>query len=65
MVIEKIGKTEFTLDDVYKFEAKLAILHPENHHIKDKIRQQLQVLRDNHYLVFVSRGKYRLINAPI
>lgn len=65
MMIEKIGKSEFTLDDVYKYEAELAMLHPENHHIKDKIRQQLQVLRDNHYLTFLNRGVYRLINSPI
>lgn len=65
LIIEKIGKPEFTLDDVYRFESELSTLHPENHHIKDKIRQQLQVLRDNHYLTFVSRGVYRLINSPI
>ncbi len=59
--IEKIGKNEFTLEDVYKFEDELSILHPENKHIKDKIRQQLQILRDKGYLDFVSRGYYRLL----
>lgn len=58
--IEKVGKREFTLDDVYAFEAELSALHPENKHIKDKIRQQLQVLRDKGYLDFVYRGYYRL-----
>src|SRR3990167_5498335 len=58
--IEKLGKREFTLDDIYIFENELAKLHPENKHIKDKIRQQLQVLRDKSYLDFVSRGYYRL-----
>lgn len=58
--IEKIGKREFTLDDVYRFENELSILHPDNRHIKDKIRQQLQVLRNKGYLDFVSRGYYRL-----
>ena len=61
LVIEKIGKTEFTLDDIYRYESELAYLHPENLHIKDKIRQQLQVLRDKNYLTFVNRGVYRLI----
>jgi type II restriction enzyme len=28
--------------------------------VKQKIRQQLQVLRDHGYLDFVSRGYYRL-----
>lgn len=58
--IEKIGKQEFTLEDMYAFENELSKLHPENKHVKDKIRQQLQVLRDKGYLDFVSRGYYRL-----
>lgn len=58
--IEKIGKRKFILDDVYRFENELKILHPDNKHIKDKIRQQLQFLRDKGYLDFVSRGYYRL-----
>lgn len=59
--VEKLGKADFTLDDVYAFESELARLHPENKHIKDKMRQQLQVLRDKGYLDFVSRGQYHLI----
>lgn len=58
--VEKLGKREFTLDDVYVFEPELGALHPDNKHIKDKVRQQLQVLRDKGYLDFVSRGYYRL-----
>ncbi len=58
--IEKLKKQEFTLDDVYSSEKELSELHPENKHIKDKIRQQLQILRDKGYLDFVSRGYYRL-----
>jgi type II restriction enzyme len=59
--IERLEKQEFTLDDLYLFEKELYKLHPENKHIKDKIRQQLQILRDRGYLTFVSRGYYRLI----
>ena len=58
--IDKIGKHEFFLDDMYKFESELKLLHPENRHIKDKIRQQLQFLRDKGYLDFISRGHYLL-----
>ncbi len=58
--IEKLGKIEFTLDDVYAFENELSKLHPENKHIKDKVRQQLQALRDKGYIDFVSRGYYHL-----
>ena len=58
--VEKLGKREFALDDVYAFESELSKLHKENKHIKDKIRQQLQVLRDKGYLEFVRRGVYRV-----
>jgi len=59
--IEMLGKREFALDDAYIFENELSKLHPENKHIKDKIRQQLQILRDSGYLKFEGRGKYQLI----
>ncbi|MDQ1283691.1 MAG: hypothetical protein QG620_39 [Patescibacteria group bacterium] len=58
--IDKIGKAEFTLDEVYAFEKGLKEKHPDNNFVKDKLRQQLQVLRDKNYLEFVSRGRYRL-----
>lgn len=58
--IELIGKNEFELDDIYRFESQLSRLYPNNRHVKQKIRQQLQVLRDHGYLDFVSRGYYRL-----
>ena len=58
--VDKLDKKEFTLNEVYAFENELSLLHPENRHIKDKIRQQLQFLRDKGYLDFVSRGNYQL-----
>jgi hypothetical protein len=58
--VELVGKREFQLDDVYAFEGRLSQLYPENRHVRPKIRQQLQVLRDKGYLDFVSRGYYRL-----
>ncbi len=58
--LESIGRTQFSLDDVYAFERPLSRLYPSNRHVKQKIRQQLQVLRDRGYLDFVSRGNYRL-----
>jgi type II restriction enzyme len=58
--IERLGKQNFSLADVYAFEDELEQKHPNNRHIKDKIRQQLQVLRDKDYLEFTSRGQYRL-----
>ncbi|MCX5699462.1 MAG: restriction endonuclease [Candidatus Omnitrophica bacterium] len=59
--IEQLAKKEFTLDEVYNFEAVLQTKHQSNRHIKDKIRQQLQVLRDKGYLEFVRKGQYRVI----
>ena len=60
LCVEKIGHKEFSLDEVYEFENELSKKHPDNHHIKDKIRQQLQILRDKNYLEFTSRGNYKL-----
>jgi type II restriction enzyme len=58
--VELIGRAEFTLAEVYSFEDRLARLYPENAHVRQKIRQQLQVLRDGGYLEFLGRGVYRL-----
>lgn len=60
MCVEKLRKHEFTIDDMYTFEKELSLLHPKNKYIKDKIRQQLQILRDNDYLEFTGRGIYRI-----
>ncbi|MDO5606978.1 MAG: DpnI domain-containing protein [Capnocytophaga sp.] len=54
-----INKETFTLDEVYKLEEKLKLKYPKNNFIKDKIRQQLQVLRDEGLIEFVSRGNYK------
>lgn len=58
--IDKIGKKEFSLQEVYDFENILSKKYPNNRFIKDKIRQQLQFLRDKGYLEFLERGAYRL-----
>ncbi|MCF7820328.1 MAG: restriction endonuclease [Candidatus Pacebacteria bacterium] len=58
--IDRLGKKEFSLQEVYKFEEYLKNKHPNNQHVKDKIRQQLQFLRDKGYLEFLDRGKYKL-----
>jgi len=58
--IDRLGRNEFTIDDIYAFEETLRKKHPANKHIKDKIRQQLQILRDKSFLDFIERGKYRV-----
>lgn len=50
----------FELADVYAFEHELAELYPENDHIRPKIRQQLQVLRDEGLVEFLGDGQYEL-----
>lgn len=59
-VVQSLGKPEFTLADVYAHAAALAKLHPNNAHVRDKIRQQLQVLRDLGLLEFLGGASYRL-----
>ncbi|WLW66519.1 DpnI domain-containing protein [Psychrobacter sp. van23A] len=51
--------TDFSLNQVYAFANLLKLKHPENNHVKDKIRQQLQVLRDKGIIEFTGRGHYR------
>jgi type II restriction enzyme len=60
-VLRSLSKRDFTIDEAYSFEEVLSQRHPENRHVKDKIRQQLQILRDLGYLKFVRRGHYRWI----
>lgn len=50
----------FSLADAYSLEPHLAHLHPANRHIRPKIRQQLQILRDLDLLDFLGGGNYRL-----
>jgi type II restriction enzyme len=50
----------FELDEVYEQgEPQLKKLHRNNKHIKAKIRQQLQKLRDLGLIKFVRPGVYR------
>jgi type II restriction enzyme len=58
--IDKIGSNSFTLEALYAFENALQRIYPRNRHVRDKIRQQLQVLRHKGYLEFAGRGTYRL-----
>lgn len=59
--IDSISGMNFSLDDIYKFENQLKLKHPQNNFIKDKIRQQLQILRDRGIIEFVGRGRYKKV----
>jgi type II restriction enzyme len=55
-----IGRTAFSLADIYAHSDALSRLHPKNAHVRDKIRQQLQVLRDLGLIEFLGGGDYRM-----
>jgi type II restriction enzyme len=59
--VDEIKNDIYTLDEIYKFEQKLKLKYPNNNFIKDKIRQQLQILRDKGIIEFVGRGQYKKI----
>lgn len=59
--IERIETPDFSLTEMYSFADELQMKHPENHHVRDKIRQQLQVLRDHNLIEFCGRGNYKKI----
>ncbi len=58
--VRSLGKQDFSLPEVYALEGSLARLHPSNRHVRDKIRQQLQVLREVGFLEFLGGGDYSL-----
>jgi type II restriction enzyme len=58
--VEQVGNPEFSLADLYRFEDDLKAAYPLNQHIREKIRQKLQILRNKGFLEFLGRGVYRL-----
>lgn len=59
--INAIDSIEFSLQDMYNFVEFLEKKHLRNKHVKAKIRQQLQILRDKGFIEFLGRGHYRKI----
>jgi type II restriction enzyme len=59
-VIRRLGKQDFSLQEVYGFESELKAQHPRNENVRPKIRQQLQVLRDLGMIKFAGDGRYLL-----
>jgi len=57
--LESIKNRTFDLNEAYEFEDVLSDKYPDNRNIKDKIRQQLQYLRDLGLIEFKERGVYR------
>ena len=57
--LESIENRTFLLNEAYAFEDVLSQKYPDNRNIKDKIRQQLQYLRDLGLIEFKGQGVYR------
>jgi type II restriction enzyme len=62
-LVRQIGAEVFSLADLYQFEPAARKLFPNNKHIKEKLRQQLQRLRDLGWLSFEGSGTYRILNG--
>lgn len=53
----------FTLQELYRYSYNnLQLLYPKNKTIEARIRQTLQVLRDEKYLLFIGRGEYKVLS---
>lgn len=61
LCVNSINSVEFSLQDMYTFVGILEKKHIHNNNVESKIRQQLQILRDKGFIVFLSRGRYRKI----
>jgi hypothetical protein len=59
-VVRSLGKKEFQLAEVYAHADQLAKLHPQNHHINPKIRQQSQELRKLSLIEFLGMAPMSL-----
>ena len=56
---------EFSLQELYQYEEYFKLVYPSNFHIKDKLRQTLQNLRDKGLLIFLSQGNYQMISGRV
>tara|TARA_B110000971_G_scaffold216045_1_gene250463 strand:+ start:998 stop:1267 length:270 start_codon:yes stop_codon:yes gene_type:complete len=53
----------FTLQELYRYSYNnLQLKYPKNKKIEARIRQTLQVLRDEKYLLFLGRGEYKVLS---
>lgn len=59
-LIRRLAKDQFNLTDLYGLEAEASKIFPKNTHIRAKMRQQLQRLRDIGWLRFEGKGNYSI-----
>lgn len=56
--VETFGPRVFTIEEMYAYAPSLSLKYPKNHNVRPKIRQQLQVLRDQGFIEFLGQGRY-------
>lgn len=57
--IGRIPTDTFSMNEVFKVCAPLALKYfPENRHVREKLRQQMQRLRDLGLVLFLGNGRY-------
>lgn len=57
-IVRSLNKRNFDLAEIYERSSELKDLHPGNLHVREKIRQQLQRLRDLGIVEFLGGGRY-------
>lgn len=59
-IVNRDETMSFSLKDLYKQLGDFKVLFPRNRHVREKIRQVLQQLRDDGFLAFEGSGLYTL-----
>lgn len=63
--ISRIRNKTFSMDEVFTACLPLAReRYPDNRHVREKLRQQMQRLRDLGLILFVGRGRYERLASP-
>ena len=60
--VNDIDSEIFDLNDVYRYVDVLKEKHPLNNNVEAKIRQQLQVMRDEGFIEFLGNGVYKKLH---
>ncbi len=60
LVLNNFKNDVFSLNKLYEFEHDFQRIYPANFHVKDKIRQILQNLRDERFIQFLGGGLYKI-----
>jgi hypothetical protein len=60
LVLNNFKGKSFGLKELYDFENEFQRIYPTNFHVKDKLRQILQNLRDQNYISFLGNSRYEL-----